>query len=308
MRRETLAVVATLLTATLILLFGGWWTSHRPTDTPAPTTVKPQPVSSVRKALLTAQAADFERATREWGVDPALADTTGLGSPQLIDQMRTPADWTPPALDALSRLSYPDTAGPLAKSPECRSWADSDDCRNTPTGVAHQRRQHWTMGVRLTATPKVTVTGPDEATASGTVRVIVWSGTHGARTETMPDGSHWWHLTPTTGLARFEDRLRFDAKGRVVRRTVVTRPAVAFADPLAADWTGDMAAGLAALDDYHVADIPMEGDPPVLDVAPDSGVTLSAVEPTSGSTAWNDIQAAHGLDLSGSVDGRTQNP
>lgn len=307
MRRETVTVAATFLAATLILLFGGWWTAHRPTDTPATPTVKTRPVSGVRKALLSAQASDFERATREWGVDPALADVNGQGSAQLVDQLRTP-DWTPPALDALSRLSYPDTAGPTATSPECRSWADSDDCRNTPTGFAYQRRQHWTMGVRLADTPKVTVTSPDEAVVSGKVRVIVWSGSRGARTETMPDGSHWWHLTPTTGLARFEDRLRFDAKGHVIRRTVVTRPAVAFADPLAADWTGDMAAGLSALDDYRVADIPMEGDPPVLDVAPDSGVTLSAVEPTSGSPLWNDILSAHGLDLSGSVDGRTQNP
>lgn len=267
----------------------------KPAPAARPATVRTTPaLSDEQREQRRRTALDFERYWRDYGTDPGVVDAPDLHRLRMSSAIPDPK--------TLASLSSIDVArsGPLAASPECDEAPQSTVCAQTPTGWAHQRRSHYTLGARIDGTPTVTLTATGDAIVSGRSKLILWSGVN-INTERMPDGDMWWHLTPSVETVAWTDRLSFADDGRVSDAVATSGPDSFWR----ADW-GESATSW--IDSPTVLDIPMEGAVPDVDaegVRPDVGAPVSSSTPTRLSDQWDAIRMAHGAgDRSSSV----QNP
>lgn len=274
-------------------------TNHDKSSTTSKAKPQRKALTDTQTAAYTKTAIAFEHATREWGTDPALADTPSPTTPDLAARLRTPDALDPTPLNTVSTITVDKTVGPYAASVECAQYgADSGQCKAYPNGLEHQRRTHWAMGARLVGEPQVTVAEDGTVTVKGQVKVILWSGVQNTYAETMPDGTVLWALRPLTGVTDFEDKLVLSNDGmKVTRRQTVVQPATWLADPWYSDWTDDALNGNGSLDQRVVHDIAVIGAEPDMDangVNPDMGAQILDNQTTQPWDGWDTLKSQHG--------------
>ena len=282
-RRILLLTLAGLLI--LAALVGvAWWLSAperaaRPDKAPDAQVMRQRGRTAIR----------FEKAARQWGVDPTLA-ASAQGSDgdamAYLKARRTPERMDEGDLKAISVIRAADGAGPKAPSPWCRDKV-TGLCKTQPDMYAYRRANAWLMGARLDGEPQATGLADGRVRVSGRVRVALWSDVTGTGVYATSSGS-WWAYTPVTGSVAYSDVLTFDKAGRVTARET-QKDTPWFADPWYGDWSDEPMSWAENLAGRSQPSIPLKGSPPELNLEHDPDVPILANQYDFSGNAWKGI-------------------
>lgn len=253
------------------------------TASPSPSAPVTSDSAAARKMVET--AVRFEHASREWGVDPDKATGDSLAQTDtqtLLNQIRTPDSIDRGELDKVSALKI--DHGPGEGSRYCNNPSYQAMCGSVyPTQYSYWRDQAWTMGSRLEGDPQVKVTGDNEVTVTGRVRIVLWSDTIGAAATTG-----WWAYTPATGTFDYEDTLTFNREGKVSSRSTDSKvPWIG--DPWFADWSSNPCDATAGWPERRQPSIPVKGDLPATLLNHDPTLNILRNDTTMSGGLWDNV-------------------